>query len=72
MKHIIKSGLFILSAIAPAIVVAHPGHGETGGYTIIHYFVEPQHAIVSIGLVALSVFLFNKFKQRFNQKIQDK
>jgi hypothetical protein len=48
------SGLFALCM--PLISIAHPGHGETGGYTITHYFVEPTHAVVS--LLALTIVVF--------------
>jgi hydrogenase/urease accessory protein HupE len=36
----------------PLIALAHPGHGETDGYTIIHYFIEPVHAVIAIGVLA--------------------
>ena len=39
----------------PLISLAHPGHGETGGYTIIHYFVEPTHAIVTYGILVATI-----------------
>jgi hypothetical protein len=48
------SGLFVLCM--PLISMAHPGHGETGGYTITHYFVEPSHAIVTIGVLFVVAF----------------
>jgi hypothetical protein len=48
MKKIALASL--LTAIIPAISFAHPGHGTTGGYTIIHYFVEPQHAVITYGV----------------------
>jgi hypothetical protein len=41
--------------LLPFAGMAHPGHGETGGFTIIHYFTEPVHAIFSIGLVVATV-----------------
>jgi hypothetical protein len=41
-----------LALLLPAITWAHPGHGETDGYTITHYFSEPQHAIITLGLLA--------------------
>ncbi|MEP7111124.1 MAG: hypothetical protein ABI760_24215 [Ferruginibacter sp.] len=47
-------GLLVLSL--PLICLAHPGHGETDGFTIIHYFKEPVH--VSVFLVALTGTVF--------------
>ena len=38
-----------LALFLPVIALAHPGHGETGGFTITHYFLEPVHAVISIG-----------------------
>ncbi|HSN60054.1 MAG TPA: hypothetical protein VLR49_03905 [Ferruginibacter sp.] len=57
MKRVITA-LSILFMVLPFIVWAHPGHGETDGFTITHYFSEPVHAIVSIAIVvALVVFI---------------
>ncbi|MEI7473093.1 MAG: hypothetical protein WCJ85_12605 [Chitinophagaceae bacterium] len=46
-----------LALFLPVITMAHPGHGETGGFTITHYFLEPVHAVISIGVLALVVFM---------------
>ncbi len=46
----------LLGLLLPFAGLAHPGHGETGGYTIIHYFTEPVHAISSIGLLVATIF----------------
>ncbi len=43
MKKISMMGLI---ALLPVLAFAHPGHGDTGGYTIIHYFVELPHALI--------------------------
>lgn len=43
-----------ISALIPIISFGHPGHGETEGYSIIHYFTEPVHAIVTISVLALA------------------
>jgi hypothetical protein len=42
---------------------AHPGHGGTDGYTIIHYFTEPQHAIITFGILA-AVAIFVAWERR--------
>ena len=51
-------------AAAPAIF-AHPGHGETEGFSIIHYFTEPVHATVTLlAIGAALVFFYRRSKQR--------
>lgn len=50
MKKIIAS----LATLTPLLALAHPGHGESEGYTIIHYFSEPQHALVTLGVVVVT------------------
>jgi hypothetical protein len=37
---------------------AHPGHGVTGGFTIIHYIVEPVHAFYTAGIIVSCVVYF--------------
>jgi hypothetical protein len=50
-----------LALFVPALTWAHPGHGETDGYTIIHYFSEPQHAIITLGvLAAVTVYIIRE------------
>jgi hypothetical protein len=47
-----------LIGLAPLAVMAHPGHGETEGWSITHYFVEPEHAIYTYPLLILAGFCF--------------
>ena len=57
MKRMIAS----LTLLLPALTWAHPGHGETDGYTITLYFTEPQHAIITLGvLTAITVFIIRE------------
>jgi hypothetical protein len=50
-----------LALLLPALTWAHPGHGGTDGYTIIHYFSEPQHAIITLGiLAAVTVYIIRE------------
>lgn len=50
-----------LALLLPVLIWAHPGHGDTDGYTIIHYFSEPQHAIITLGvLAAVSVYIIRE------------
>lgn len=58
MKKIILTIACFFSALAiPFIALAHPGHGETDGYTIIHYFTEPTHAILTVGVMVAAIVL---------------
>ena len=66
MKKVIAA-LCLCSWCLPLATLAHPGHGETGGFTITHYFTEPVHVIVS--LVALSgVILYARFLNKSRQR----
>lgn len=57
MKKILAVLSFLIAG-APFISFAHPGHGDTDGYTIIHYFKEPVHAVIAMGvLAAAAVYL---------------
>lgn len=47
----------LLAACSPFLAFAHPGHGGSDGYTIIHYFSEPQHALITIGVMAAAIVL---------------
>ena len=38
----------LMMSLMPVAVMSHPGHGETEGFTITHYLVEPIHVIVVI------------------------
>lgn len=49
--------LAILIAFGPLFAFAHPGHGDTEGFTIIHYFTEFGHAITTWPIVIAAVVL---------------
>lgn len=51
--------LITLSATSAAF--AHEGHGHTHGYTITHYFVEPEHALAIAAGLAIVVLLVKRF-----------
>lgn len=52
-------------AAAPALF-AHPGHGETEGFTITHYFTEPVHAVVTVLAVVGVLVLVTALRKRFS------
>lgn len=55
--------LSIVSAIIPFLSLAHEGHGHTHGFTITHYFVEPEH-LVSIIYIAAGKFYFGRMRKK--------
>lgn len=70
MKKIIS--LFSLTALLmPLITLAHPGHGDTDGYTIIHYFREPIHAVIPL-IVFIAIIAYIHMLEKRYQKINKK
>jgi hypothetical protein len=62
MKKIIS--LFLLTALLPVLGFAHEGHGHTNGFTITHYFVEPEHLIVLIIVLGSGILYFHNYYQK--------
>lgn len=59
-----KKLFFATSLLVPFIGFAHDGHGHTGGFTITHYFTEPQHALFTWSfIVAGFVIAYLKVKR---------
>ncbi|MGB3006619.1 MAG: hypothetical protein WBC06_08930 [Chitinophagaceae bacterium] len=56
--------LSLLAALLPFISFAHEGHGHTHGFTITHYFVEPEHLILMLIAAAGGVLLFSRFRKK--------
>ncbi|MFO8029575.1 MAG: hypothetical protein R6U28_06920 [Cyclonatronaceae bacterium] len=67
----LKNGtaLLILVLTACAAAWAHPGHGETEGYSLLHYFSEPFHVIPMAAVIVASVliflFIYSRRKKRY-------
>lgn len=59
--------LILLSWCAPLICLAHPGHGDTDGFTITHYFTEPVHIVVSL-VALIGVLLYARHLNRNRQR----
>jgi hypothetical protein len=59
MKKIIVF-LSFLAVGLPAVCLAHPGHGESGGYTITHYFTEPVHLITTL-IIFTGTYVFMRY-----------
>jgi hypothetical protein len=54
-----KKVLSLLLLASPFVSFAHEGHGHTGGFTIIHYFIEPMH-LMTYALIGIVLYLFYK------------
>lgn len=56
----------ILALLSPLYILAHPGHGghDDGGYTIIHYFSQPAHAIPGILVLAITVMVIRRLRKK--------
>lgn len=59
-----KKILIAASLLVPFISFAHDGHGVTGGFTITHYFVEPQHAIYTWSFIIAGLILAKYLRSR--------
>ena len=57
------SFMSLVAALLPLSLIAHPGHGETEGFTIIHYLIEPIHATAIVGGVLLAV-IYLRWKRK--------
>jgi F0F1-type ATP synthase assembly protein I len=68
MKRINLIAGFLLIVMAPLVSMAHPGHGGSDGYTIIHYFIEPVHAIVTLGIIATTFAVVRFANKKAAQK----
>jgi hypothetical protein len=59
--------LSLIAAFLPFLSFAHEGHGHTHGFTITHYFVEPEHLILLLIAVAGGVLFFSRLKKKANK-----
>jgi hypothetical protein len=64
MKQIFRSIAAMVLPIMPFAAFAHPGHGETEGFSIIHYFTEPVHAVVTVLATAAVITLVGYARRR--------
>jgi hypothetical protein len=70
MKKLALQLATLLATLSPLSLLAHPGHDghdHDGGYTIIHYFTQPAHAVVSLTVLAITVILIRNLRRK-NQK----
>lgn len=66
MKKIATAAL-LLSGL-PLASFAHEGHGHTHGFTITHYFVEPEHAVLTWAVLAIAAgYIWIQRRKKANQ-----
>jgi hypothetical protein len=53
----------LLFILMPMLVTAHEGHGSTEGFTVTHYFVEPEHFALPLLLIAGMAFLVIRMRK---------
>lgn len=63
-----KKLLLVLSALVPATVFAHEGHGFFNGHSLAHYLGSAEHSIPLVAIVALGVFFAFRNYKRTAQK----
>lgn len=59
MKKILLGAALLSSVFA----FAHEGHGHTHGFTITHYMVETEHALVLVLMSAVIYFVIRRFRK---------
>ena len=61
--------LLLLIVLSPVMALAHDGHGHTHGFTIQHYFVEPEHLLTLIIVLGSGILYFHHcYKKKKEQK----
>jgi hypothetical protein len=66
MKKFMIAFILFVSCM-PLVSLAHPGHGDTEGFSITHYIVEPIHLLVSITVLS-AVALYIRHLSRNRKK----
>jgi hypothetical protein len=59
-----KKILIAVGTLVPFISFAHHGHGVSEGFTITHYFIEPEHAIYTWSFIAGALLLVKFLRGR--------
>jgi len=56
------------TVLVPFLGFAHEGHGSSDGFTISHYFVEPEHAIYTwTFLMVLAAISFYSARKKYRR-----
>lgn len=57
----------LVGGLLPLVTFAHPGHGSTEGFTIIHYMLEPVHLVPLMIVSFAGCVLYKKHQQKKNK-----
>ncbi|MBL7723179.1 MAG: hypothetical protein JNK27_03475 [Chitinophagaceae bacterium] len=60
--------LMIAATLLSVSAFAHEGHGHTHGFTIKHYFIEPEHVIPVFIVVAIAILLIKRYRSTVIKK----
>ena len=63
-KNFLAVATLIAAMMLPVLSMAHEGHGHTHGFTIKHYFVEPEHLVASLLAIAVGVWFFKAQRKK--------
>lgn len=72
MKTFFSKMLLLAALISPALLNAHPGHGDhihEDGFSIIHYFTQADHLIAIALIISVGIIAYRSRKAaKANQK----
>lgn len=64
MTRLYVSIVVAMVAVSPAAAMAHPGHGQTPPESVLHFFLEPVHAVVIIAAAAGIAIAFRLLRKK--------
>ena len=50
----------LLLSLLPMLTMAHPGHGDDEGFTIKHYFTQPEHVLFTLAALVLVAIVLSR------------
>ncbi len=57
-----KKLIFLIALFLPGMILAHPGHGVSDGWSILHYTINVEHAIPLVLAVTAGIILYTKIR----------
>lgn len=58
-----KRNILLMAATLLSVsAFAHEGHGHTHGFTIKHYFVEPEHVLPAFIVAAIAILMIKRYR----------
>ncbi|MCB0497507.1 MAG: hypothetical protein KDC79_15295 [Cyclobacteriaceae bacterium] len=58
----------IVTILLPSLALAHPGHGTSDGYNLMHYLTSPMHLISVLLVVGASALAIRYAKSSRKQE----